>query len=122
MDVSEILKASIIEELNGAENEYNLSRYKNALILYSKAVFSLCDYIVALKKLKLPKDHSERFRILERHIPKLYPIVDRLFKIYTDTYLEQSDKESCGGMKNAIKEINGIEKLDREIKAIIEKI
>jgi len=122
MDILEILKKSIIEELTGAESEYKLARYKNAIILYSKAIFSLCDYIIALKKLKLPKDHSERFRILERHMPELYSIVDKLFKKYTDTYLKPTDIESCDGMKNAIKEINRIEKLDGEIKAIIEKI
>lgn len=122
MPIIETLKASIIEEIKGAESEYVKKRYKNALILYSKAIFSLCDYLIAINKLKLPENHEERFRILERYFPKIYKIVNRLFRKYTDTYLKPSDKESCEGMKNAIKEINRIKEFSKEIKTFIEEI
>ncbi|MEW6062923.1 MAG: hypothetical protein AB1571_00940 [Nanoarchaeota archaeon] len=122
MTILNTLKNSILEELVGAENEYKLGRYKNALILYSKAIFSMCDLLIAIKNLRLPKDHNERFRVLERYLPAVYKIVDKVFKKYTDTYLKPTDKESCEGMKNAIKEINSIERFDKEIKTFIEKI
>ncbi|MFH1066060.1 MAG: hypothetical protein V1734_06140 [Nanoarchaeota archaeon] len=122
MNIIEVLRESIIEELGGAESEYNLGRYKNALILFSKALFSICDYIIASKNLKLPEDHSERFRILQRHLPEIYFIVDKVFKTYTDTYLKPSDKESCEGLKNAIRDVGKIEKPEPKLKAIIEKV
>lgn len=122
MNTIEVLRESIIEELGGGESEHKAERYKNALILFSKALFSICDYIIAAKNLKLPEDNSERFRILERHFPEIYLIVDRVFKTYTDTYLKPSDKESCEGLKNAIRNVGKAEKLEPKLKAIIEKI
>lgn len=122
MHLKDILENSIIEEIKGAESEFNENRFKNALILYSKAIFSMCDLLILQRKLKLPENHPERFRILEKYIPKVYRIVDRLFKKYTDTYLKPSDKESCEAIKNAIKEIDRIEIFSEKIKTFIEKI
>ncbi|MDI6737564.1 MAG: hypothetical protein QME12_03540 [Nanoarchaeota archaeon] len=122
MNTIEVLRESIIEELGGGESEYNSGRYKNALILFSKALFSICDYLIASKSLKLPEDHSERFRILQRHLPAVYLIVDKVFKTYTDTYLKPSGKESCEGLKNAIRDVGKTEKLEPKLKAIIEKV
>lgn len=122
MDLTDILESSIIEEITGAEDEFRQKRFKNSLILYSKAVFSMCDLIILQRKLKLPENHPERFRILERYAPKVYRIVDKLFKKYTDTYLKPSDKESCEAMKNAVKNINRIERFGEKIKTFIEKI
>jgi uncharacterized protein (UPF0332 family) len=82
MDIKTILRKGIIEELNGAESEFKIGRYKNALILYSKTIFSMCDYLILIKGLRLPKEHSDRFRILEQYLPNIYKIVDKIFKIY----------------------------------------
>lgn len=122
MAIIDILKNSIIEEIEGAVSEFNFNRHKNALILFSKALFSMSDYLITGKNLKLPENHEERFRILQRYMPSVYHIVDKLFKKYTDTYLKPTDKESCTGMKNAIKKLAELENFDREIKEIAEKI
>jgi len=89
MDTIEILKFSIIEEIEGALSEEKNKRYKNAVILYSKAIFSLCDYIIIINKLKLPSDHTERFKILDGYFPVIYRTVKKVFGKYVDTY------ESC---------------------------
>ncbi len=122
MTVIDTLKASILEELQGANSEENQGRYKNALILYSKAMFSVCDYIIGVNKLKLPDDHKERFEILDRYFPFVCRTVSRVFRKYVETYLKPSDKEGCEGMKNALRELGGVEKLEPEIKAALEKI
>lgn len=122
MVLIDVLESSFIEEITGALHEFNEKRYKNSLILYSKAIFCMCDLLILQKKLKMPENHPERFRILERYAPKVYRIVDKLFKKYTDTYLKPSDKESCEAMKDAIKQINGIEGFSEKIKTFIEKI
>lgn len=122
MQIFEILKKSIIEELDGAKSEENSERYKNALILYSKSMFGVCDYIITINKLKLPDDHRERFEILERYFPFVYRTVNSVFKKYIDTYFKPADKSGCEVIKNAIRELATVEKLDQEIKTIIKKI
>lgn len=122
MAIIDTLKNGIKEEIEGGISEFNLNRYKNALILFSKALFSMSDYLIAIRNLKLPENHEERFRILERYMPKIYYILDRLFKKYTDTYLKPTEKESCMAMKNAIKKLAESENFDKEIKEIAEKI
>jgi hypothetical protein len=50
----------------------NAHRMKSAVILASKALFAFCDYIIFSKYGKLPKNHAERFRILELKETKIY--------------------------------------------------
>lgn len=122
MAIQDVLKASVLEELQGAESEEKQGRFKNALILYSKALFSICDFTIAINKLKLPEDHKERFDILDRYFPFVYRTISGVFRNYVDTYLKPSNKESCEGMKNALRKLNNIEKLDTELKTALEKI
>lgn len=121
MDVVAVLKAGVLEELKGAKSEEGNGRFKNALILYSKAIFSLCDYIIAVNKLKLPEDHKERFEILDRYFPFIHRTVSKVFRKYVETYTKPSDKESCEGIKNALRELSDVEKLDEELKAALKK-
>ncbi len=122
VSATENLKQTVLEELEGGLSEYLTGRYKNASILYSKAIFAMCDYLIASHKLKLPSDHGERFRILERYLPKVYTLIDRLFGKYTDTYLKPSDKNACEEIRNAVKELGKLERFDDEIEAVIGKI
>ena len=69
---------------------------------------------------KLPKNHSERFRILEIYFKEVYEIVDEIFDKYTDSYSKPVLKETCEAIKNGIKKINEIAELPAEIKGIIE--
>ena len=68
---------------------------------------------------KLPKNHSERFRILEQYFKEVYEIVDEIFDKYTDSYSKPILKETCEAIKNGIKKINEIAELPAEIKRII---
>lgn len=122
MVVQEELKKTIVEELSGASSEYSNGRYKNASILFSKAIFAMCDYAIVSRGLRPPSNHEERFRILERHLPVVYPLVDRLFKRYTDTYLSPSDRATCEAIMNAVKKLGKIENFGGEIEAAIGKI
>ncbi len=115
----EELKKTFIEEYEGAFEQLEKGRYKNATILFSKALFALCDYIVYSKIQKLPKNHAERFRILEEYSPQIYSVVDIIFTHYTDAYSKPALKETCEKIKNGIKKIATTEKLPEEIKNII---
>ncbi|HLD05638.1 MAG TPA: hypothetical protein VJG90_08005 [Candidatus Nanoarchaeia archaeon] len=122
MTLLDVLKASVLEELQGAQSEEQQGRYKNALILYSKALFSLCDYVIVKNNLKPPEDHRERFDILDRYFPFIHRTVKKVFRAYIETYLKSSDQESCEGMKYALRELREVEKLDPEIKTALEQV
>ena len=76
------LERTFIEEYEGASDELAKERHKNAAILFSKALFALCDLVIFNKLKKLPKNHNERFRILEEYFPEIYSIVDNIFTNY----------------------------------------
>ncbi len=115
----EELAKTFQEEYRGALDEIKKERYKNATILFSKALFALCDILIQQKLHKLPKNHNERFRLLERYFPATYKVVDRIFSHYTDAYSQPILKETCILINNGIKTIAGTEDLPEEIKKII---
>ena len=69
---------TFIEEYRGAKDELDKARYKNSAILFAKALFAMCDIIIKNKLNRLPKNHSERFRILEEHFKEIYIIVTKV--------------------------------------------
>ena len=91
--------------MKSAELVYSTSDYTSATILYFKAVFSILDYIILKSKGRTPKDHTERFRILQSSFPDLYEFIDRYFKVYRDTYSLTIDKETCDKVKDDIEKI-----------------
>jgi len=107
------------EEYEGALDEQQKQRYKNAAILFSKALFALSDFLIEQKLHKLPKNHRERFRLLEKYFPETYKIVDGIFSHYTDTYSQPVLKETCTHIKDGIKTITGTENIPEEIRKII---
>lgn len=110
---------TFLEEYEGAKEELSKERYKNSTILFSKALFAMCDVLIQTKLNKLPKSHSERFRILEQYSKEVYEIVDEIFDKYTDSYSKPALKETCEAIENGIKKINEIAELPAEIKAVI---
>lgn len=111
---------TFLEEFKGAEDELIKERYKNSAILFSKALFAICDILIENKLNKLPKNHSERFRILEVYFKEVYQIADEIFDKYTDSYSKPILKETCETIKNGIKKISEIAELPEEIKKIVE--
>ncbi|MBT4805358.1 hypothetical protein HON71_04250 [Candidatus Woesearchaeota archaeon] len=115
----EEIKKTFLEEFEGAEEQLEKNRYKNAAILSSKALFALCDFLIHSKLKKLPKNHHERFRILEEYFPDVYLIVDNVFNHYTDAYSKPILKETCELIKNGIQKIVRNKELPEEIKKIV---
>ncbi|HLC65733.1 MAG TPA: hypothetical protein VJI46_06450 [Candidatus Nanoarchaeia archaeon] len=101
----EEIERTFLEEYIGAKDEMKKERYKNATILYSKSIFALCDLLISQKLSKLPKNHSERFRLLEEYFPDVYSIVDAIFTHYTDAYSKPVLKETCEKIQDGIKKI-----------------
>jgi hypothetical protein len=116
----EELDSTFIEEYEGANEQLEKQRYKNATILFSKALFALCDLLIYQKLRRLPKNHTERFRILEEYFQDIYEIADDIFSHYTDAYSKPILKESCEKIKNGIKKITENNKVPEGIKKTVE--
>ncbi len=95
----EDLKSELIKNIknysSSAEKIYRDGDYTSACVLYCKCLFAGLDYLLLTKGYGIPKDHSERFRILERNYPILYSTLDKIFPIYQTTYSTSIDKETC---------------------------
>ncbi|NQV08737.1 hypothetical protein HQ529_02690 [Candidatus Woesearchaeota archaeon] len=115
------LKNTFIEEYSSAKMLKKQGRLKSAVILISKSLFVLCDYIIFRKYKKLSKNHADRFRILQLKENKIYLEVDSVWSKYTDTYSKPSNYESYDILNKAIINIIENEELDKEIREIIEK-
>jgi HEPN domain-containing protein len=90
---------------HSAELVYRNNDYTSATILYFKALFVLLDYIILQQSGKTPKDHTERFRQLEKDMPKYYRILDKYYPIYRDTYSLSIEKEKCNEVRNNVRKI-----------------
>lgn len=91
--------------LKSAKMVYGAHDFTSATILYFKALFSILDLIILTSTGRTPKDHSERFRILESRFPKLYALLDLLYPTYRDTYTIQISKEICDRVKENVERI-----------------
>jgi len=115
----EEIEKTFLEEYEGAINETKAERYKNATILFSKALFALCDILIYAKLSKLAKNHTEKFRILEEYYPEIYAIVDSIFMHYTDAYSKPILKETCAKIQDGIKKIIRIQKVPETVKEAV---
>lgn len=116
----EELESSFIEEYESASILEKLGKIKSSLILYSKALFAIVDYIIFNKYKKLPKNHSDRFRILQEKETFIYNKLDSVWNKYTDAYKKPSDSESLLMLKNAILEIIKNERTSEKIRKAFE--
>lgn len=105
MDKKIILEENIKKFVNSANLLYNVKDFTSATIIYFKSLFCIFDLIILKDTGQTPKDHSERFRILEIKYPKLYTILDKLYPTYRNTYSANINKEICGKIKENVERI-----------------
>jgi len=90
---------------SSAKTVYLKKDFTSATILYFKALFSIVDLRILKDKGKSPKDHGERFRILEKEYPALYTLLDKIYPVYRDTYNVKINKETCDSIKKDVERI-----------------
>ncbi len=95
-------KAQILVFKHSADTLYSKLDFTSAIILYFKTLFALQDSLLLEKIGESPKDHSERFRKLEKYFPDLFHELDMEFPTYRDTYSKIIDKETCDRIKRLI--------------------
>ncbi len=99
----ELLK-NIKTFLASADLVYNTKDFTSAAILYFKALFASLDYLILAKVGQTPKDHEERFRILETKFPSLYKILNDVFRIYRASYRTTISQTDCEKVRSHVKE------------------
>lgn len=102
-----ITKQQIMMFKKSADTLFMQKDYTSASILYFKTWFALQDYILLNKIGQEPKDHTERFRLLEKNFVKTYDLLDEEFSTYRDTYSKIIDITTCTRIKEIVEnEIN----------------
>ena len=97
-----ITKEQILVFKKSADTLYDSKDYTSATILYFKTWFAVQDFISLEKIGHSPKDHAERFRILEKEFPATYKELDKEFTTYRDTYSKIVEKEDCDRIKGVV--------------------
>ncbi len=94
--------AQILVFKKSADTLYSSGDYTSATILYFKTLFALQDFVLLEKIGESPKDHTSRFRSLEKNFPDLFNELDLEFSTYRDTYSKIIDKETCIRIKRLV--------------------
>lgn len=84
---------------------FDMGDWTSSCILYFKTLFVVIDLIIYRRFGKTPKDHSERFRLLEKNFSDYYTTLDKLFPIYRSTYSLLISKEDCEEVKKNVERI-----------------
>lgn len=115
------LEKTFLEEYESSIILKKYSKNKSITILLSKALFALTDFIIFKKYHKLPKNHSERFRILKEKFPLTYSVVDSLWDEYTNSYSKPALIDSIILLENGIKKVASNETISEKIKEVLKK-
>lgn len=83
--MKELLR-NALEFLESGEENLIKKRYNVSASDFFKGIVIFCDYIIYNEMKLVPKNHNERFSILERYFKSIYETVSKLFKTYTDSY------------------------------------
>lgn len=97
-----ITKSQILVFKRSADTLYASGDYTSATILYFKTLFAIQDYLLLEKIGESPKDHTSRFRMLEKNFPQLFRELDLEFSTYRDTYSKIIDPETCLRIKEIV--------------------
>lgn len=104
-DEKTILTRNAQRFLKSALLLYDDKDFTSSTILYFKALFAILDLILLKEKGKIPKDHTERFRMLQFSHLEYYALLDKLYPLYRDTYTAVILEETCIKVKENVERI-----------------
>lgn len=109
------------EYVTGALVEEENKRYRCAVDLYYKAVCQLIDYLLFKKGIDISKlkDRLDEIRVLNSDVHNIYRLIHL---IYRSAYKIKKDKGDCKEIKNGIKQIIFLKKVEGRFKEVAEKI
>jgi hypothetical protein len=96
---------NVKEFLESGEENLKKERFNAAVSDFFKAIVILCDYIIYRDIKIMPKNHNERFSLLETYFKDIYKNVSEFFKTYTKSYNLRLGKEEATKLKNYANEL-----------------
>ncbi|MFH0752765.1 MAG: hypothetical protein V1914_04190 [archaeon] len=87
---------------SSADILYSSRDYTSATILYFKTLFAVKDFLLLEEIGESPKDHSARFKKLEKYFPQLFKELDVELSTYRDTYSKIIDNDTCKRIKKLV--------------------
>ena len=84
-----------IEFLESGEDNLKKERFNVAVSDFFKAIVIFCDHLIYTNMKIIPKNHNERFSLLNLHFKEIYTKVSELFKKYTESYNFKLKKEDA---------------------------
>ena len=88
------------EFLESGKDNLSKKRFNAAVSNFFKAIVILCDYLVYRDMKIIPKNHNERFSILEKYFKEIYTKVSELFQTYTASYNLRLEEKDANKLKN----------------------
>jgi len=88
------------EFIGSADDNMEKCRFNAAVSDYFKSIVILCDYMIYREIKTVPKNHSDRFLLLERYFPKIYSEVSKLFRVYQKSYNLRLSKQDAERLKS----------------------
>jgi len=105
MGSEELLKQNINEFLEEAERTSKSGSFNTAATIYFKALAVIADLFILRQKGFIPKNHAERFRILEESYMEIYILLNRDFPIYQQSYRIKLTREHSEVLKKDVKQL-----------------
>ena len=119
MGIKEDLTLNYEDFTSSADDEFKKKKYNPSVSSYFKAIVILCDLKIYIDRNILPKNHTERFYFMDQHYPLVYPILNRMFKKYRDSYNLRLDISDALELRENVKKIEnllGFEKIGKNRK------
>lgn len=120
--MEETYKLLFNEFLDSAIDEEMKSRYNAAISNYYKALSTLSSLIIYRKNRKTANSHQEVDLFLTTLFPDIKKSIDGLYKSYTGTYQTLKKKSDCIEIKDGIKTVIRMAKIEEEFKETLDKI
>lgn len=104
----EDLKKNAEEFEASGEDNLKKARWNVAVADFFRAISNNCDYIIYKQIKIIPKNHNERFNLLEKYFPKIYPKIRDLFSKYRESYNLRLSEKDAKEVKTYLDELKSI--------------
>jgi uncharacterized protein (UPF0332 family) len=104
----EILIKNALEFLESGEDNLKKQRFNAAVSDFFKSIVIFCDYLIYRETRILPKNHNDRFKLLENYFADIYKKVANLFETYIKSYNLSSTKNQAENLRNYAYELKNI--------------
>jgi len=101
----EDLKLNAMEFESSGEDNLKKERWNAAVADFFRAISNNCDYLIYKQIKIIPKNHNERFNLLEKYFPKVYKNIRTLFEKYRESYNIRLSKEDALFLKKHLNEL-----------------